>query len=63
VEADRGGRSLAREVARLAASPDLRLTLTALAREAVPGRSWDDAVTELLEVHYPAARRPTALLG
>ncbi|MCW2711423.1 MAG: hypothetical protein JWR64_2424 [Marmoricola sp.] len=60
VDTDRGGKSFGRAVARLAASPDLRFTLAAAARASVADRTWDDAVTELLEVHYPAAtRRPS----
>ncbi len=64
VEPDRGGKSFGRAVARLAASPDLRFTLADRARESVVDRSWDDAVAELLDVHYPAAvRRPMAALS
>ena len=60
VDTDRGGRGFARAVARLAASPDLRFTLAAAARSSVADRTWDDAVAELLDVHYPAAtRRPS----
>jgi hypothetical protein len=55
VDTDRGGRSFARAVARLAASADLRHTLASQARESVSGRTWDDAVAELLDVHYPRA--------
>ena len=55
VEGDRGGKALARAVARLAASPDLRFQLASSARASVVDRSWDDAVTDLLEVHYPQA--------
>ena len=63
VDPDRGGKAFGRAVARLAASPDLRSTLAAQARESVADRSWDDAVAELLDVHYPAAvRRPSAAL-
>jgi glycosyltransferase involved in cell wall biosynthesis len=61
VESDRGSRAFARAVARLAASPDLRFSLAANARESVSVRTWDDAVAELLDQHYPAAvRRPAA---
>ncbi len=64
VSTDRGGKALARAVARLAASPDLRYTLADRARASVAGRTWEDAVEELLEVHYPAALgRRTAALG
>jgi glycosyltransferase involved in cell wall biosynthesis len=60
VDTDRGGKSFARAVARLAASPDLRFTLAAEARPSVAHRTWDDAVSELLDVHYPAVvRRPS----
>ena len=37
VDTDRGGKSFARAVARLAASPDLRFTLAAAARQSVVG--------------------------
>ncbi len=56
VGTDRGGKAFARAVARLAASPDLRFTLAANARESVSDRTWDDAVAELVDVHYPAAQ-------
>lgn len=55
VDTDRGGKGFGRAVARLAASPDLRYTLAERARASVSERSWDDAVAELLDVHYPAA--------
>jgi glycosyltransferase involved in cell wall biosynthesis len=55
VDTDRGGKGFARAVARLAASPDLRFTLAAAARPSVAHRTWDDAVSELLDVHYPVA--------
>ncbi len=57
VGTDRGGKAFARAVARLAASPDLRFTLAGRARKSVSDRTWDDAVAELLDVHYPAAVR------
>ena len=44
-------------MARLAASPDLLYSLAAKARDSVAGRTWDDAVAELLDVHYPHAVR------
>jgi len=56
VDTDRGGKGFARAVARLAASPDLRFGLAAEARPSVSHRTWDDAVAELLDVHYPAAQ-------
>jgi glycosyltransferase involved in cell wall biosynthesis len=63
VDTGRGGRGFARAVARLAASPDLRFTLAAQSRQSVSGRTWDDAVAELLDQHYPAAvRRPSAAI-
>lgn len=61
VDTDRGGKGFGRAVARLAASPDLRFVLAAASRSSVAERTWDDAVAELLDVHYPAAtRRPSA---
>lgn len=60
VSTDRGSKSFAREVARFAASPDLRFTLADRARPSVAHRTWDDAVAELLDVHYPAAVSPPA---
>lgn len=64
VDTDRGGKAFARAVARLGASPDLRLNLAANARTSVSGRTWDDAVSELVDVHYPAvARRPAAAIS
>ena len=57
VDTDRGGKAFARTVARLAASPDLRFTLADRARASVAGRTWDDAVAELLDRHYPEAVR------
>jgi glycosyltransferase involved in cell wall biosynthesis len=60
VDTERGGKAFARAVARLAASPDLRFTLAAKARTSVSDRTWDDAVAELLDVHYPAVQRPSA---
>lgn len=55
VATDRGGKGFARAVARLAASVDLRYALAAQARPSVAGRTWDDAVAELLDTHYPSA--------
>jgi len=54
VDSARGAKAFARTVARLAASPDLRHQLASNARGSV-GRTWDDAVADLLDVHYPAA--------
>jgi glycosyltransferase involved in cell wall biosynthesis len=59
VGTDHGGKAFARAVARLAASPDLRYELATRARASVVDRTWDDAVAELLDAHYPQAlRRP-----
>ena len=64
VDAHHGRKTFARAVARLAASPDLRLTLAAQARESVADRSWEEAVAELVDVHYTAAvRRLSVALG
>jgi phosphatidylinositol alpha 1,6-mannosyltransferase len=61
---DRGGKAFARAVARLGASPDLRYTLAENARPSIAHRTWDDAVAELVDVHYPAAAaRPTAAIS
>ena len=51
-----GSIALARAVARAAASPDLRFTLAASARQSVADRTWDGAVADLLDVHYRAAQ-------
>ena len=63
VDTDRGGRSFARAVARLAVSPDLRFSLALASRRSVADRTWDDAVAELVDVHYPTAlgRGPLAI--
>ena len=64
VDTDRAGKAFARAVARLGASADLRFTLVANARESVSHRTWQDAVAELVDVHYPAAaRRPAPALS
>ena len=64
VDTDRGGKAFARAVARLGASPDLRFTLVANARDSISHRTWRDAVAELVDVHYPAAtRRPAPALS
>jgi glycosyltransferase involved in cell wall biosynthesis len=55
VGTDRGGKAFARAVARLGASPDLLFTLADNARPSIAHRTWVDAVTELVEVHYSAA--------
>jgi glycosyltransferase involved in cell wall biosynthesis len=57
VEADRGGASLARAVARLAVSPDLRYALAEQARDSVSHRTWRGAVAELVDEHYLRATR------
>jgi glycosyltransferase involved in cell wall biosynthesis len=64
VGTDRGGKAFARSVARLGASPDLRFTLAANARPSISHRTWNDAVRELVEVHYAsAAGRATAAIS
>lgn len=61
---DRGGKAFRRSVARLAEDRALHAELAGRARESVAQRSWDHAVAELLEVHYPAAvRRPSLATG
>jgi glycosyltransferase involved in cell wall biosynthesis len=51
VQADRGTRALSRAVARMAASPDLRVTLAERARGSVADRTWDAAIDGLV-AHY-----------
>lgn len=51
---------LAGAVARLAADPVLRDRLAANARDSVSGRTWSDAVAELVG-YYPDARVPAAV--
>jgi glycosyltransferase involved in cell wall biosynthesis len=64
VGTDRGAKTLARSVARLVEDRALHARLAAHARDAVAQRTWDQAVSELLEVHYPAAlRRPSLATG
>lgn len=48
-------RALRRAVAALVADPDLRARLGGNARARVAGRSWTEAVDELVREHYPAA--------
>lgn len=55
VDPGRGARALAREVARVAASPGLCEAMIAGARASVLDRDWDHALTDLLDRHYPAA--------
>ena len=55
VSTDRGRKGLVAAVSRLASHSELRLELAAQARESVAHRTWDTAVAELLEVHYPQA--------
>ena len=55
VDADRGSKSLLRAVARLAADPDLRRELASSARGSVVDRSWDRAIDDLVDRHYPQA--------
>jgi glycosyltransferase involved in cell wall biosynthesis len=65
VGTDRGGKAFARAVARLGASPDLRFALAGNARASIEQRSWREAVSELVEEHYPAAAtgRTTAAIS
>jgi hypothetical protein len=60
VDSGRGAKAFAREVARVAASPGLRDAMASGARASVLDRTWDAAITELLDVHYPTARAPHA---
>jgi glycosyltransferase involved in cell wall biosynthesis len=55
VGTDRGGKAFARAVARLGASPDLRFALAHNARPSISHRTWQEAVAELVDVHYAAA--------
>jgi glycosyltransferase involved in cell wall biosynthesis len=55
VGTDRGARAVRSAVTRLAEDRALHADLAARARESVLDRTWGHAVTELLEVHYPAA--------
>lgn len=61
VATDRGGKALARMVALLAARPALRMDLAVRSRASVAGRTWEQAVTELLDHHYLEAVRPSPL--
>ena len=64
VDTDRGVKTFAGAVARLAANRELLAALAELARGSVADRTWDDAVDELLDVHYPdAVGRPSAAIG
>ena len=64
VDTRHGVKTFAGTVARLAENRDLLAALAELARGSVAGRTWDDAVDELLEVHYPGAvGRPSAAIG
>lgn len=56
VDPRRGAKAFSREVARVAASPGLRDSMASEARHSVADRGWDEALRELLDVHYPAAR-------
>lgn len=55
VDSGRGAKSLAREVARLAASPGACESLAAAARASVVDRSWGAALAELVDGHYAAS--------
>ena len=61
VGTDRGGKALRACIRRLADERALLAGLAARARESVAERTWDHAVAELLEVHYPAVVRPHSL--
>ena len=63
VDRDRGGRTLARTVLRLAASPRLRASLGRQARTSVATRTWDDALAQLVDGHYRQTPRTPALSG
>jgi glycosyltransferase involved in cell wall biosynthesis len=64
VGTDRGAKAFRRAVTRLAEDRALQAELAARARESVAHRTWDHAVRELVEVHYPAAvRRPSLAIG
>lgn len=64
VGTDRGAKTLSRCVTRLAEDRDLHAELASHARDSVAQRTWDQAVSELIEVHYPAAtRRPSLATG
>ena len=64
VDTRRGVKTFAGTVARLAENRELLSALTGLARGSVEHRTWDDAVDELLDVHYASAvGRPSAAIG
>lgn len=64
VPSDRGAKAFARAVARVAEDRDLHARLAAAARPSVARRTWEQAVSELTEVHYLAAvRRPPRATG
>lgn len=63
VDRDRGGRALARTVLRLAASPRLRSSLGERARPSVATRTWDEALSQLVDVHYRESPCPWARSG
>ena len=51
-------------MARLAENRELLGAMAELSRGSVAHRTWDDAVDELLELHYPdAVGRPAAAIG
>jgi len=64
VDTHRGVKTFAGAVARLANDRDLLFALAQQARDSVAGRTWDDAVDDLVESHYRSAvRRPSAAIG
>jgi glycosyltransferase involved in cell wall biosynthesis len=64
VPTDRGAKTLARSVKRLADDRALHAALAERARGSGPHRTWDEAIAELAEVHYPAAlHRPSLATG
>ena len=64
VDTRRGVKTFARAVAGLADNRELLAAMAELSRGSVAHRTWDDAVDELLELHYPdSVGRPSAAIG
>lgn len=64
VDTRRGGRAFAGTVARLADNRGLLTSMAELCRGSVAHRTWDDAVDELVGLHYPdALGRRSAAIG
>jgi phosphatidylinositol alpha 1,6-mannosyltransferase len=64
VDTRRGVKTFAGAVARLADNRELLAAMAELSRGSVAHRTWDDAVDELLDLHYPdAVGRPSAAIG